>query len=355
MTSTTRTPRVAVVLPVYNGERYLVESVESVLAQTFTDFELVVVDDGSTDHTAEILAGFRDPRVRVIRFPENRGMVTALNTGIRESQSELIARMDADDICVPQRFERQVEFLDAHPNVGLCGTWTQGFGEESSLMRPPVTPERIRARLFFGWAMDHPSLLMRRDVLQRHELAYDDRFRHVEDFDLFIRAAEVTELANVSQILLHTRAHPEEVSVRHRGEQLQTEARLFARQLRMLMPDATPEEEEFHVRLATGALDASHCAEAGQWLLRLRRANRERGRYDGTAFQLELQRKWYELHALTSSAGLRVLLSYWKSPLASIRDVRLRDHAGLIARCLVHRPGWRRRLRRVREQLRAVR
>jgi len=354
MKPTARLPRVAVVLAVYNGEKYLAEAVHSVLAQTFADFELVVIDDGSTDRTAEILAGFRDPRVRVIRFPENRGLVTALNTGIQESQSELIARMDADDVCVPQRFERQVEFLDGHPDAGLCGTWTQGFGEDTSLMRPPVEPERIRARLFFGWAMDHPSIMMRRELFDRHALAYDDRFRHVEDFDFFIRAAEVTKLANLPEVLLRARGHPDEVSVRHRPEQLRTEARLFARQLRTLLPDATREEEDFHIRLVTGALDASHCASAGQWLLRLGQANRERARYDVTAFQLELQRKWYQLHTLASSAGLRVLLSYWKSPLASIRETGLREHASLLVRCLVRRPGWRRYLRRVKEHLRAV-
>src|SRR5437868_6203051 len=100
-------PRIAVLLPVYNGEKYVADAVQSVLDQTFTDFELVVIDDGSTDRTADVLASFSDARMRIIRFAENRGIVAALNTGIRESKPELIARMDADDICMPRRFERQ--------------------------------------------------------------------------------------------------------------------------------------------------------------------------------------------------------------------------------------------------------
>src|SRR5437016_3101798 len=105
-----RLPRIAVVLPVYNAEQYIGAAITSVLAQTFTDFELVVIDDGSEDRTGEVLTGFSDPRLRVLRFPENRGLVSALNAGIRESASEFIARMDADDICMPLRFERQVAF-----------------------------------------------------------------------------------------------------------------------------------------------------------------------------------------------------------------------------------------------------
>jgi hypothetical protein len=196
--------------------------------------------------------------------------------------------------------------------------------------------------------------MMRREVLERHGLAYDEQFRHVEDLDFFMRVGEVGDLANLPEVLLHTRAHSEEVSVVYRREQVQTEAPLFLRQLLLLMPDATADDQIFHVQLATGALDASQCARAEQWLLRLGQANRIRERYNVAAFQLTLQRKWYDLHTLTSSAGPRVLLSYWKSSFASIREIRLREHASLLVRCLVRRPGWRRYLRRVKEHLRAV-
>jgi glycosyltransferase involved in cell wall biosynthesis len=345
---TSRTPRIAVVLPVYNGEKYIAEAIQSVLSQTFTDFELLVIDDGSTDRTREVLSGFTDARMRVIHFPAHRGLVPALNTGIRGSRSEFIARMDADDICMPQRFERQVAFLRSHVQIGLCGTWTRSFGDETVEMRPPIKPEDVRARLFFGWAIDHPSILMRRDFLEQHGLMYDDRFQHVEDFDFFIRAAEVTNLANVPEVLLHTRAHPQEVSVIHRSEQLPTETRLLARQLRSLIPDATQEEESFHLRLLTGTVDAStSLTRAGQWLVRLDRANQERSRYDQAAFRRELGRKLYDVHMRASSAGVRVLASYWKSPLAGAPEKPLPDGLKLVVACLLSRPlRWRRACRR---------
>jgi len=348
---TSPTPPIAVVLPVYNGERYLEVAIRSVLDQTFTNFELLVIDDGSTDRTLEVLSSFSDPRLRIIRFPVHRGLVTALNTGIGESRSEFIARMDADDICMPQRFERQVAFLRAHPQIGLCGTWIRSFGDVTLEFRPPIKPEAVRARLFFGWAMGHPSIMMRRDCLKQHGLLYDGNFRHVEDFDFFIRAAEVTNLANVPEVLLHARVHPQEVSVVHRAEQVPTEARLLVRQLRSLIPDASQEEESFHLRLLNGAVDASSLTQAGKWLMRLDRANQERSRYDQAAFRRELGRKLYDVHMQASPAGVRVLASYWMSPLAGAPERPVLDSLKFVLRCVLSRPlRWRRACRRFLER-----
>jgi hypothetical protein len=332
MSVAVRTPRIAVVLPVWNGEAYLAEAVGSVLAQTFEDFELIAVDDGSTDHTPQVLAGFSDRRLRVITLPEHRGLVAALNAGIRESASELIARMDADDICRPRRFERQVAFLDAHPQVALCGAWMILYGGETDILRPPEAPHQVRARLFFGKALDHPSIMMRRDFLERNGLAYDDEFRHVEDFDFFIRAAELGDLANVPEVLLYSRAHSGAVSVIHREEQVRTQGQLLLRQLRLLMPNVTTDDATLHLEICDGRLPASRLGRAEQWLRRLDRVNVETKRYDAGAFRAELRKKWYELCLRAISERPRALLSYWSSPLASIQDVSLRDHASLVGR-----------------------
>ncbi|MBI5912305.1 MAG: glycosyltransferase [Betaproteobacteria bacterium] len=331
MTARARTPRVAVLLPVYNGAKYIAEAVRSVLTQTFADFELIVIDDGSTDCSAEVLEGFSDTRLRVIRFSENRGLVAALNHGIRESRSELIARMDADDICMPTRFERQVDFLDSHPKVALCGTWTRQFGDNSFVRRPPVEAKQIRARMFLGWAMDHPSIMLRRSFLELHDLAYDDDFKHVEDFDLFLRAAELGDLANLPEILLRTRAHAEETSVVHEIEQVQTEALLLVRVLRKLMPEVTKEEEEFHLQILNNPVEVSDLPKVEQWLFRLDQINRDRGQYDADAFRHELRLQSYRLHAKAIGPGVAVLTSYWKSFLANRHEFGAREHAALAA------------------------
>ena len=188
--------------------------------------------------------------------------------------------------------------------------------------------------------------MMRRRVLEQHGLAYDEEFRHGEDFDFFMRAAEVTQLANIPEFLLSGRVHQQEVNVLYRRENMESARRLRIRQLRSLIPDASQEEENFHSHLTGGSPDASSLALATRWMLRLERANRESARYDVDAFQRELRREWHHFHHLARPPSLRVLVSYWNSPLASIREIRLRDHLRLIAKCSIGPIlGWERACR----------
>ncbi len=305
------------------------------LDQTYTDFHLIVVDDGSTDRSRSIAEAFSDPRVLLIRSDVNLGVVAALNRGIAESASEFVARMDADDVCLPRRFERQVALLDAHPNVMLCGTWTRQFGDETSVRRPPADPAQVRARLFFGSAIGHPTIMTRRAFLERHGLQYREECRHVEDFDLFFRASALGDLANVPEILLLNRAHDGEVTVLHQQEQVRTETRLRVEQLRLLVPDVTNEESVFHVAVLDGAIPASDLSRAEQWLVRLGEANRTRGLYDPAAFRRELRWLFRRLHVATNALGLSDIASGWWSPLADGYRDRLTDAAGLLARAAV--------------------
>jgi len=300
-----------VILPVYNGESYIAEAVSSVLAQTYGNFELVVVDDGSTDRTMDVLARFSDSRLRVLRQEKNLGIAPALNAGICQSRGELVARMDADDICLPRRFERQAAFLDRRPEVGLCGTWTRMFGNRASTIRTPEGHEQVRAALFFGFAMDHPSVMMRRSALDAHGLRYAAEFAGAEDLDLFLRASEVTTLANIPEVLLRTRSHRDEESVAHFREATQTAARVLIREVRALLPEATEDDASLHFRLLFGEVDADGLARAGDWWARLERANLRTGRYDAQAFRRELTRHWEQIHARAGVPWSSALASYW--------------------------------------------
>lgn len=351
-----RTPRIAVVLPVYNGEKYIREAIQSVLDQTLTDFELLVIDDASTDHTPDIVSRFSDRRLRVIRLPNNRGQGAALNTGVRASRSEFMARMDADDICHPRRFERQVAFLEAHPEVAICGTWYRTFGARNVPARLPVTPEHIRADLFFGAAMGSPTIMLRRSFLDQHVLAFNEEFRNAEDYEFLARAADLTRLATLPEFLFFYRHHDGQVTVTQHRDQNEKANRVLLRQLRMLMPSVTKEEEAFHLDLANGLLHASRLAEAENWLLRLDRINLEKGRYDVRYFRRGLREWWHRAHnTQAASAGISVLTSYWKSPLASIRSVGFYNHVALAAKCVIGRPApsWWWSCRRFFERLRA--
>ena len=203
-------PQISVIMPVYNGERFLQQAVDSILTQTFKDFELIIIDDGSSDRSPEIIEAYRknDPRIRVHRQPRNMGLVEALNTGCRLATGEYIARMDADDICLPERFAKQVQYLDANPQVGFVGTWVKyidAFGKNmDKAWQPPITPILTRWTLMFcSSPLAHPSWLFRRSIINRLKFY---RPVKVEDYELLVRASEITELANIPEILLEYRS-----------------------------------------------------------------------------------------------------------------------------------------------------
>lgn len=193
-------PRVSVVLTAHNEEGVIAEAISSIVAQTFSDFELVVVDDGSTDRTVEIVERFRDPRLRVIR-QMNTGQPVAMNSGIRAAAGDLIARHDADDLSLPQRFSRQVAFLDAHPEIALVGTGAVMRDAQSRdrPFRALTTSRQIRLALAWGNPIVHTSVMMRRSALEAVGAYTDMQF---EDYDLWIRMAESFPLANLPDPLV---------------------------------------------------------------------------------------------------------------------------------------------------------
>ena len=218
-------PALSVAMSVYNGERFLAAAIDSILAQTFEDFELLVLDDGSNDATASILRCYArsDSRVRPI-IRENRGLVASLNQLLHEARAPIVARMDADDISRPQRFERQLAFLAAHPDHGVVGSWSEDMGEHGEPMfrtgaDHPITHEDVLATIARGeQVICHPAAMYRRDVVLSVG-GYHAAFRHCEDFDLWLRLASVTKLANIPERLVRYRRYPGQVSSRHATEQ----------------------------------------------------------------------------------------------------------------------------------------
>ncbi len=200
-------PAISVVLPAYNAARWIGESLESILSQSFDDFELIVVNDGSTDGTASVVERFGDPRIRLMSNDTNRGIIFSLNRGIEESRGRYIARMDADDIARPERLARQIAFMEAHPEVGLCGTWARKFVPCGPrwVQRGPTDSRSLKATLLFSTPFIHPTVMIRRSVLSVHNLRYDQAFPMVEDYRLWCEMALTTELAIIPEVLLEYR------------------------------------------------------------------------------------------------------------------------------------------------------
>jgi glycosyltransferase involved in cell wall biosynthesis len=219
------TPAVSVLMPVYNAERYVAEAVESILKQTFTDFEFIIINDGSTDRTLEILQRYaeQDSRIRLISR-ENRGLIKTLNEGVDLATASYIARMDADDISYPDRLFKQINFLKEHPNYVAIGSKTRLIDEDGdplSLFSLDTTHKEIDLAHLqgIGGAIAHPVAMFRKDKFYSVG-QYRAEFIYAEDLDLWLRMAEVGELGNLPDLLLDYRQHFHSVGHKYRVEQI---------------------------------------------------------------------------------------------------------------------------------------
>ncbi|MFC2249756.1 glycosyltransferase [Labrys portucalensis] len=213
-------PLVSVVMPVHNRVRYCAEAIDSILSQTLADFELVIVDDGSTDGTSAFLEWYRglDVRIRLFRNEVNRGVSASLNHGIAQARCDLVVRMDSDDISLPERLARQVAFMTAHPEILAAGSALRMIDAGGNIAGPPSKVETDPQILHFRPSLAHPTTILRREAVLSVG-GYRPAFDHAEDVDLWFRLGEVGMLGNHPEVLLHYRAHPGNVHQTHRRRQ----------------------------------------------------------------------------------------------------------------------------------------
>jgi glycosyltransferase involved in cell wall biosynthesis len=226
-------PLVSVLMSVHNGVPWVRDAATSALTQTLADLELIVIDDGSTDATADVLASLRDPRLRVERR-ERQGLTLALNRALELARAPLIARLDADDVALPDRLACQRQYLDAHREVGLLGTGARMVdetGREVGVVRPPTDDAAIRRALIRANPFVHSSVIVRRSALDRVG-GYDPSFPVAQDYDLWMRLSRVTRLANLAEPLVIRRLAPGRVTAVRDDDRLRAEARVRWRAVR---------------------------------------------------------------------------------------------------------------------------
>ncbi|MCI8857315.1 MAG: glycosyltransferase [Clostridiaceae bacterium] len=198
------TPQISVIMPVYNSAKHLSEAIDSVIQQTFTDWELLVLNEfGSDDGSVEIVQDYQknDSRFQLVQNEERLGLAESLNKGFRMARGKYLARLDADDLAHPQRFEKQYHFMEEHPEIGICGSYQHHFGPGTDWVhKPPFRPQDMKASLLFNCNLCHSTLMLRRDTILENALFYDNRFL-AEDFELWTRAILVTEIANIPEVL----------------------------------------------------------------------------------------------------------------------------------------------------------
>lgn len=199
---------ISVVMSVYNGGEYLAEAIESVLNQTYRDFEFIIVNDGSADQSLEVIKIYQEQDDRIVLISrENRGLIVSLNEGLEKAKGKYIARMDADDICLPTRFEEQIEFMEQNPDIGICGSWIEIFGEnfKTKIIKAAPLDEKLRVQLIFSVPVMHPSVIIRKDLLDKYNLRYNEEYKTAEDYKMWIDCAKFTRFANIQRVLLKYR------------------------------------------------------------------------------------------------------------------------------------------------------
>lgn len=246
-------PKVSVILPAYNAEKYIKEAVDSILSQTFGDFELIVINDCSKDSTEQILLSYTDPRLVYVKNEENLGVAGTLNKGLKLAKGQYIARMDADDISLPQRIEKQVAYLDSRENTAVLGTALERFGEGIPLQTRSFSqdPEQMKVDLFFSCGLAHPSIMMRNDVI-RALGGYDMAFEGLEDYELWCRVAREHQVTTLPEVLFRYRVHPGQVTKNPSEKYLTRIRNLKKRQLEELGMETGGEMEEIFFRYCLG-------------------------------------------------------------------------------------------------------
>jgi len=331
-------PKVSVVIPVYNRERYLGDAIASVLAQSFSDFELLVIDDGSTDRSREVASAFTDPRLRLLCNERNLGLPRTRNAGVDAANGAYLAFLDSDDVAMPERLAKQVAFLDRHPDHAAVGTWVDWMDDAGRrlgrIKRRPLSAREVAALRLFRQGIENTASMARTDILR--VFRHNESFAVSEDFEIWERIAAAYAIANLPEVLVRRRAHAQQTS-KDRDEQTRLYRQtIYARQLQALGIAFEEEDLRRHhllrrMKKSRYTPDREFVDWAEAWLQSLQSANRRSGRYPEPELShllggLWLKTCWNAAPALGWSTMIRRFAS---SPLRRWAWVGLRHDAFL--------------------------
>jgi glycosyltransferase involved in cell wall biosynthesis len=295
-------PKVSVVIPVYNRERYLGDAIASVLAQTFTDFELLVIDDGSTDRSRDVARAFADARLRLLCNERNLGLPRTRNTGVDAANGAYLAFLDSDDVAMPERLAKQVAFLDRHPDHAAVGTWVDWMDDAGRrlgrIKRRPLSAAEVAALRLFRQGIENTASMARTEILRTYR--HNENFAVSEDFEMWERVAAAYGIANLPEVLVRRRAHAQQTS-KDRDEQTRLYRQtIYARQLEALGIAFDEEDLRRHhllrrMKKSRYTPDRAYVDWAEAWLLALHAANERMRRYPEPALSHLLGGLWLKV------------------------------------------------------------
>jgi glycosyltransferase involved in cell wall biosynthesis len=322
-------------MPVYNAENYVKDAIESILNQTFTDFELLIINDGSTDNSKTIIESFSDSRIRLLNNEENTGLAKVRNRGIDEAKGEYIAWLDADDISNPLRLEKQVKLLDERQEIGICGTWVKTFGTKViHKWRYPTNPDFIKCRMIFDDPLATSSVMLRRKLLVGKNQYFDLSYPPAEDYDLWERISYSCKITNIPEFLTNYRLHDNQTSTKNKLKQRISVWNIHKRQLEKIKVIYTDEEKQIHQKIGAWEFDEStdFAMLANACLLKLKNANNKTNFYSEPQFTRVLAERWFFVCRTASVLGFTTWSIYWNSPLRKHSEYY--KHIYLFAKCL---------------------
>lgn len=233
---------VSVVMSTYNDEKYIKEAINSILYQTYDNFEFIIIDDASTDKTSDILNSMTDSRIKVIRNVKNQGLTKNLNIALRNANGKYIARMDADDISLPTRFEKQLKVLRNSDYI-LVGSPIQTFGGGQGYYFPATEDREIRTRLLMNTVLPHPTIMFDRDVMDKTGLFYNDHYPNAQDYDFLFRIAQHYKMTCMDEVLLFYRVHDNQISNSKKSNKQQECAQMIRKSILDYFDIVLDEEE----------------------------------------------------------------------------------------------------------------
>lgn len=220
--------KVSILLPVYNAANTIQETLDSIFIQTYTDYEVIIINDGSIDNSEEIILKNNDSRIRYYSNPGNKGLIYTLNRGIDLCKGEYIVRIDADDLMLPTRIEKQVDYMDTHPQTVALGSAVWNFDgiHKDKLYTPPLDPKEMQSRILLGSPLPHPAAIIRKSILDTYNIRFNANYIHAEDYKFWRDLLQYGELANLKEPLIKYRLSPTQISSKHKKTQLAISAQL---------------------------------------------------------------------------------------------------------------------------------
>ncbi|MFA6339053.1 MAG: glycosyltransferase family 2 protein [Candidatus Paceibacterota bacterium] len=312
-------PKVTVLMPVYNSEKYLREAIDSILNQTFKDFEFLIINDGSTDKSSEIIKSYKDSRIRLIENLENLGMADNFNKGIELAQGEYVVRMDSDDISLPNRIETQVDFMDKNSEIGVCGSWIKTIKNSKigHAIKYLNDSEEIKSNLLFHTSLAHPSTIIRKEAITKNNLRYEKKYDPADDYALWTQVSKITKISNIQKVLLFYRVHQKNIT-NTKEEQRKNNVTLIQENL---LKDfgIKYNNEELHTHRAISNFSITGMSEvktAENWLTKIKKHNETVKYYDNKALEKVLSKEWLKVCIVNSKIGIPIVKTFLKSELS---------------------------------------